>query len=107
MPIGFLSDAERARFTDFPQEIPHEDVIAYFTLSAADRAVVPRKTTTSNRLGFALLLGTLRYLGFCPDLRRRLGRWSTTSLASLAYRARATTSTAGAGIRGSITTSES
>ena len=70
MPIGFLSDAERARFNDFPQEISREDVIAYFTLSTSDRSVVPRTTTAANRLGFALLLGTLRYLGFCPDLRK-------------------------------------
>lgn len=67
MPIGFLSEAERERLDSFPPQIVHADLITFFTLSKADRAQLPRTTTASNRLGFALQLGALRYLGFSPD----------------------------------------
>lgn len=68
MPTGFLTDAERTRLSRFPTEVPREDMIAYFTLSDADRLHVPTSTAAHNRLGFALQLGALRYLGFCPDV---------------------------------------
>jgi TnpA family transposase len=67
MPVQFLTEADRARLSRFPPVIPPDDLIAYFTLSAADRAVLAPHRGTSNRLGFALQLGALRYLGFCPD----------------------------------------
>lgn len=63
---SFLSDAERARLSRFPPAVPHQNLVAYFTLSAADRRQIPKTTAPPNRLGFALQLGTLRYLGFCP-----------------------------------------
>ena len=67
MPIGFLSDAERERLDGFPAQIVPGDLDTYFILSRADRRQVPRTTSPANRLGFALQLGTLRFLGFCPD----------------------------------------
>ena len=67
MPIGFLSEAERERLDRFPPQIVHADLITFFTLSPADRVQLPRTTTAANRLGFALQLGALRYLGFSPD----------------------------------------
>jgi hypothetical protein len=67
VPIGFLSDAERERLDGFPAQIVPGDIETYFTLSRADRAQIPRTTSAANRLGFALQLGTLRFLGFCPD----------------------------------------
>ena len=67
MPIGFLSDAERERLDGFPAQVVPGDIETYFTLSRADRAQIPRTTSAANRLGFALQLGTLRFLGFCPD----------------------------------------
>ena len=67
MPIGFLTDAERERLDGFPAQVVPGDVETYFTLSRADRRQVPRTTSAANRLGFALQLGTLRFLGFCPD----------------------------------------
>jgi TnpA family transposase len=63
---GFLSDVERTRLNHFPAEVPHQDMIAYFTLSPSDRRPVPKTSAPFNRLGFALQLGALRYLGFCP-----------------------------------------
>lgn len=67
MPIGFLTEAERERLDGFPAQIVPGDIETYFTLSRADRVQIPRTTSAANRLGFALQLGTLRFLGFCPD----------------------------------------
>lgn len=61
-----LSHRRRARLDEFPQTIADDDLIAYFTLSPADLALVPTRTGEHDRLGFALQLGALRYLGFCP-----------------------------------------
>jgi hypothetical protein len=62
-----LTDAERGRLSGFPKEIPAEDLYVHFTLTGRDRAAVPIKSAPSNRLGFALSLCAVRYLGFCPD----------------------------------------
>jgi len=51
----------------FPDEIPSDDMFAFFTLSERDMEQVPFKSADYNRLGFALQLCALRYLGFCPD----------------------------------------
>lgn len=66
MPTGFLSDAEREKLSGFPEEIPSEDLFAYFTLSGSDRALIPASSAPANRLGFILVLCAVRYLGFCP-----------------------------------------
>jgi hypothetical protein len=63
---GFLTDSERARLNGFPAEVPYSDLVAYFTLTASDRRQVPKTSSAVNRMGFALQLGALRYLGFCP-----------------------------------------
>jgi TnpA family transposase len=67
MPVQFLTDTERVRLNAFPAEIAPDDLITYFTLSPADRAQLHPLRGDQNRLGFVLQLGTLRYLGFCPD----------------------------------------
>jgi TnpA family transposase len=67
MPGQFLTQAERERLQSIPKEIPHEDLIAFFTLSADDLALVYKRSGDYNRLGLAVQLGTLRYLGFVPD----------------------------------------
>ncbi|MBV8556918.1 MAG: Tn3 family transposase, partial [Planctomycetaceae bacterium] len=67
MPVGFLSDAERERLDRFPAQVVPGDIETYFTLSRADRRQIPRTAPPANRLGFALQLGALRFLGFCPD----------------------------------------
>ena len=84
MPIGFLSDAERERLDGVPTQIVPGDIATYFTLSRPDHAQIPRTTAAANRLGFALQLGTLRFLGFCPD------NLSTIPEAVVAFAARPT-----------------
>src|SRR5262245_26105403 len=66
MPGQFLSAAERARLERFPQEIAEHDLNTFFTLSAADIAELPSHSAPQHRLGFALQLCALRYLGFSP-----------------------------------------
>ena len=66
MPGSFLNDTERERLRRFPTEIPSEDLIGYFTLSERDQLLVRGQRRDHNRLGFALQVCALRYLGFVP-----------------------------------------
>ena len=50
----------------FPEEIPGDDLIRAFTLTGADRDLVAIRRRAANRLGLALQLCALRYLGFVP-----------------------------------------
>jgi TnpA family transposase len=70
MPGRFLTDADRDRLRRFPAEVPPEDLVDYFTLSGRDQVQVRRQRGGPNRIGFALQLCTLRYLGFVPDQLR-------------------------------------
>jgi hypothetical protein len=67
MPIDFLTDAERDRLRRFPSTIATVDINAFFTLSATDITEIYKHNGAHNRLGCALQLCTLRYLGFVPD----------------------------------------
>lgn len=67
MPVNFLNQSERERLNRFPSEVDDDDVIAYFTLTPSDLEQVQTHRGDENKLGFSLQLGSLRYLGFCPD----------------------------------------
>jgi hypothetical protein len=67
MPIGFLSPTDRDRLNRFPAQIPDDDLRAFFLLSDADQQVINHQREAHTRLGFALQLCALRYLGFAPD----------------------------------------
>ena len=67
MPVRFLSDAERERLSRFPDGIEHQDLITFFTLSGADRERIPIRTGPHNRLGFAVQLCAVRFMGFVPE----------------------------------------
>src|SRR6266850_2966968 len=67
MPIHIFTEAERATLDTFPAEITQEDLITFFTLSEADKAQLPIYSAPYNRLGFALQLCTLRFMGFVPE----------------------------------------
>jgi hypothetical protein len=67
MPGQLFNDAERTRLGGFPAQVSHEDLVTFYSLTRTDRAEVNKCADDAGRLGFALQLGTLRYLGFCPD----------------------------------------
>jgi TnpA family transposase len=66
MSTSFLTVAERERWQRFPAAIPQDDLAVYFWLSEDDHREVNRQREPFNRLGYALQLCTLRYLGFVP-----------------------------------------
>ncbi len=67
MNESWLSEAERGRLTSFPEYIPEVDLIAFFTLISADQQLIRKRSGASNRLGMALQLCALRYMGFIPE----------------------------------------
>jgi hypothetical protein len=67
MPSRFLTNAEKERLESFPAEIGEVDKTAFFTLTDTDSALIRRRTDEQNRLGFAILLCSLRFLGFVPE----------------------------------------
>ena len=66
MSTSFLTAAERDRWQRFPAAIPQDDLAVYFLLSEDDQREVNRQRESFNRLGYALQLCALRYLGFVP-----------------------------------------
>jgi len=66
MPRRFLSQVERQQLSQFPPHISENDLIVYFTLTPADTETIRYQREPHTQLGFALLLCTLRYLGFFP-----------------------------------------
>lgn len=67
MPVNFLSESERSRLNQFPATLPESDLKQYFLLSPDDLIQIQRLRRPENRLGFALQLCALRYLGFHPN----------------------------------------
>jgi TnpA family transposase len=67
MPVDFLTEAERERWQRLPDTMPQDDLLVFFLLSDEDRQETQRQRDPQNRLGYALQLCILRYLGFVPD----------------------------------------
>ena len=67
MPVQFLSEAEHKSLNRFPSEVSAEDLNRFFLLSDQELIILKQLRTEHNRLGFALQLCCLRYLGFFPE----------------------------------------
>jgi TnpA family transposase len=67
MPVQFLSEAEHKYLNHFPTEISSEDLNRFFLLSDKELTILKQLRAEHNRLGFALQLCCLRYLGFFPE----------------------------------------
>jgi len=63
MPVRYLSDLELARLSSWPDEIADADAVTYFTLSGDDRSWLPGFNRVENRLGVAVQMAALRWLG--------------------------------------------
>jgi TnpA family transposase len=67
MPVQFLSEAEHKSLNRFPSEISSEELNRFFLLSDKELIILKQLRAEHNRLGFALQLCCLRYLGFFPE----------------------------------------
>jgi len=62
-PRGGRAGGAPSEYGRLPSELPLDDLANCFFFDDEDRRLIARRRTDTTRLGFALQLGTLRYLG--------------------------------------------
>ncbi len=71
MPVQFLTEEQRANYGRFVAEPTQADLARYFYLDDSDRRYIAPKRGEHNRLGFAVQLTSVRYLGrFLDDIKQ-------------------------------------
>ena len=66
MPTRLWGDAQRARYGCFPDVVDKDDITRCFHLDNHDQAIITELRGAHNRLGFAVQLGTVRFIGTFP-----------------------------------------
>ena len=90
MASRVLSDNELEQLSTWPPEVPRSDLVAYFTLSLEDRRWVRSHRGAVERIGLAVQLCGLGYLGFVPTDLAGVPREVVQSVAKQIGVARAT-----------------
>jgi len=69
MPVDFLSPTQRENYGKYPDDLTSEFIANYFFLDDQDREWIENKRGQFSRLGYALQLTTVRFIGtFYSDL---------------------------------------
>src|SRR5476651_1857137 len=66
MPTRHLSDEQRQRYANFTVPPSPDQLAQYFHLDRSDREAIDGLRGDHNRLGFALMLGSARFIGVFP-----------------------------------------
>jgi hypothetical protein len=66
MPTRHLSDEQRQHYANFAAPPSPDQLARYFHLDKVDREITDGLRGDHNRLGFALMLGSARFLGVFP-----------------------------------------
>jgi hypothetical protein len=71
MPVSFLSQAQRDNYAQYPTDLPLDIISSLFFLDEQDKEWIASKRGDFSRLGYALQLATVRFIGnFISDLNK-------------------------------------